>query len=361
MGTSVEVLSAEGEWLGRGAYSPKSQIAVRIWTFEPEQVINAAWFRTQLAQAIASRSASIYQGPRTAYRLVNAEADGLPGVIIDRYADYLVCQFSTAGAEFWRTTVVDALSELTTSTGIYERSDLSIRQKENLPVRVNVLAGKEPPALIEIEEFGVRFAVDVHTGHKTGFYLDQQVNRLRVSQHAQDAEVLNCFSYSGGFGLAALRGEAARVVNIDSSAPALELSRHNTNLNDFPAVRAEHVEGNVFQILRQFQHEDRQFDLIVLDPPKFVESREQLTRATRGYKDINLHAFRLLRPGGQLFTFSCSGLLEPSLFQKIVADAALDAGRKGQILAHLEQAPDHPTSLSFPEAAYLKGLHCRVV
>ena len=360
-GATVMVLDANGEPLGHGAYSPQSQIVVRMWNFEPAEPIDASWFRARLEQAVQWRSA--YQGGRGACRLVNSESDGLPGVIIDRYADFLVCQFGTAGAEFWRTAIVESLSELSALlaiAGIYERSDLDIRPKEGLAPRLGVLAGSEPPPLLEIEEFGLRFAVDVHSGHKTGFYLDQRVNRALVSQHAQGAEVLNCFAYSGGFGLAALQGGATRVVNVDSSAPALELSQHNAGLNGFQEDQIEMVEGNVFQVLRQFQHEGRQFDLIVLDPPKFVESRERLNRATRGYKDINLHAFRLLRPGGQLFTFSCSGLLEPALFQKIVADAALDAGRSGQILAHLEQAPDHPVLLSFPEGNYLKGLHCRV-
>lgn len=362
-GATVTVLDAKGEPLGQGAYSPQSQIVVRMWNFEPAEPIDAGWFHTRLEQAVRWRSA--YPGGRDACRLVNSESDGLPGVIIDRYADYLVCQFGTAGAEFWRKVIIERLSGLSESllpavAGIYERSDLDVRSKEGLEPRLGVLAGSEPPPLLEIEEAGLRFVVDVYSGHKTGFYLDQRVNRTLVGQHAQGAEVLNCFAYSGGFGLAALQGGATRVVNVDSSAPALELARHNAALNGFQEDRIEALEGNVFQVLRQFQQEGRQFDLIVLDPPKFVESRERLNRATRGYKDINLHAFRLLRPGGRLFTFSCSGLLEPALFQKIVADAALDAGRNGQILAHLEQAPDHPVLLSFPEGNYLKGLHCRV-
>ena len=357
-GANVQIHSAEDEILAWGAYSPKSQITVRIWSFEPDLPPDAAWFKNILEGAVKRRSSLLGEGQ--ACRLVNGESDGLPGVVIDRYADFLVCQFSTAGAEFWREAIINALRELMPCKGIYERSDLDVRQKEGLSTRTGVLGGEEPPELIQIHEYGLQFGVDVRIGHKTGFYLDQRDNRGRVGQYSHSAEVLNCFSYTGGFGLSALHGGAVRVVNIDSSAAALELARRNRALNGLPKNRTEHIEGNVFQVLRRLLHEGRQFDLIVLDPPKFLDTREQFKRATRGYKDINLQAFRLLRPGGQLFTFSCSGLLEPALFQKIVADAALDARRDAQILAHLEPASDHPVLLSFPEGQYLKGLHCRM-
>ncbi len=359
-GDTVDVVTPQGSWLGRGAHSPNSQICVRIWTFDEDEVVDAAFFRRRLERAAANRRALVERQRLSGYRLVNAESDGLPGVIIDRYGDYLVCQFLTMGAEVWKDTIVRQLQELIPAAGIYERSDSPVRDKEGLPRRTSVLAGKEPPANIEFREGPHRFWVDVRSGHKTGFYLDQRDNRLQMNGHANGAEVLNCFAYTGGFGVAALKASARRVTNVDLSTAALDLSQRNILLNDLNPDQVEHVEADVFKQLRYYRDAARRFDLIVLDPPKFADSRAQVSRASRGYKDINLLAIQLLREGGYLFTFSCSGLMEPDLFQKIVADAALDAGRDVQIVQRLNQAADHPTALNFPEGHYLKGLLCRV-
>lgn len=359
LGATVDVRAADGRWLARAAYSPQSQIIARVWSFDENQEISREFFRAKLARVIASRS-TFHTSRFTATRLVNAESDGLPGLIVDRYADFLVCQFLSAGAEYWRETVVSVLPELVPCAGIYERSDVEVRAKEGLTLRTGVLAGAPPPALIEIEENGARLLVDILRGHKTGFYLDQRDNRARLAEFTAGQEVLNCFAYTGGFGVMALKGGAAHITQIDSSGPALEIARQNCELNTFPVSRFTHQEADVFSALRQFRDSRRQFDVIVLDPPKFAESKHQIERAARGYKDINLLAFKLLRPGGVLFTFSCSGAIEPPLFQKIVADAALDAGREAQILHRLTQATDHPVVLNFPEGEYLKGLECVV-
>ncbi len=356
-GETVDIKASDGTLCGRGAWSPKSQIVIRAWTFSPDEEIGPQFFRSRLERAIRSRGTQIEKG---CGRLVNAEADGLPGLIVDRYADFLVCQFLAAGAEFWRETIVSLLAEILPVQGIYERSDADVRQKEGLAQRTGVLAGEQPPDLVEICEGKLRFLVDVKQGHKTGFYLDQRENRIRVAAYATGAEVLNCFSYTGGFAVAALDAGAKDVINVDASAPALELARRNMELNGQDLSAAENVEGDVFAVLRKYRDMDRRFDLIVLDPPKFAESRTHLEKACRGYKDINLLAFKMLRPGGILSTFSCSGLVDRDIFDRTIAYAALDAGCEAQVLHRLEQAPDHPASLSFPEGSYLKGLICRV-
>ncbi len=362
LGETVEVISSKGEPLGKGAFSPRSQIRVRLWSSDPESIIDREFLRQRLKEAIRLRadlpslSSSI-----NAFRLVNAESDRLPGLIVDRYADYLVCQFLSAGPEYFRDVIVSILSELYPSTGIYERSDADVREKEGLDLRKGVLLGKDPPDLVEIAEGPCRFLADIKTGQKTGFFLDQRENRGRLAAYCGGAEVLNCFSYSGAFAVRALKAGATSVLNLDDSASALELCAKNINLNGLPQERCENLQGNAFKVLRKFREQERRFDIIVLDPPRFVDSKSHLMRAARGYKDINLLAFGLLRPGGYLFTFSCSGLLPTELFGKIVSDAALDAKRYTQIVERLFQAQDHPVGLNFPEGAYLKGLACRVL
>jgi 23S rRNA (cytosine1962-C5)-methyltransferase len=356
-GQTVDVLGQNGQWLARAAYSPKSQIQGRVWTFDAHERVDAEFFLRRIGQSAARRRS--LETESDALRLVHSESDGLPGLILDRYAGVLVFQLLTAGTEFWRVEIIAALRTLFPDDAILERSDVDVRAKEGLAERIEAVHG-EIPELVEIRENGVRLLVDVRGGHKTGFYLDQRDSRLAVGRAAAGAEVLNCFSYTGGFGLAALRGGAKNVTQLDASAPALDLAVRNRDLNGFAPDSMTTVCGDAFQILRTWRREGRTFDLIVLDPPKFVDSKASLNRAARGYKDVNLCAFHLLRPGGRLFTFSCSGLMEDGLFQKIVADAALDAGRTGRIVRRLTQAPDHPVALAFPEGAYLKGLEIKV-
>lgn len=356
-GDTVEVVTAKGRWLGRGAFSPESNLRVRIWTFDPKEAVDAAFFRRRLAAALAARD--LPGVPPRACRLVAAEADGLPGLIVDRYADFAVCQFLAAGPERFKAEIADALLELTGCTGVYERSDAEVRTKEGLVPLTGVLRGAEPPDLVEIEEGPARFLVDVRAGHKTGFYLDQRDNRRLAATLAAGRRVLNCFSYTGGFGVAAALGGAASLTHLEASAAALDLARQNAALNRVEHVPTRYLEADAFARLREMRDAGEQFDLIVLDPPKFADSKASLERACRGYKDVNLLAARLLAPGGLLLTFSCSGLLEPALFQKVVSDAFLDAGRAALILARLSQAPDHPASAAFPEGSYLKGLLLR--
>jgi len=358
-GETVEILTNERDFLGTGAYSPHSQIRVRVWTFQNDQPIDGSFFRARMDQAIQSRAVHL-TGKESACRLINAESDGLPGLVVDKYGEFLVCQFLSAGSEYWKDEIILQLQQILSPAGLYERSDVDIRLKEGLESRTGPLWGDSPPELLQIQEEPCRFLVDIRKGHKTGFYLDQRDNRQALAGYAHGCSVLNCFAYTGGFGIWALRGGAEHVTDVESSSGALELATRNVEINGFNSAKVDHLQGDVFQVLREFRNFNRCFDLIVLDPPKFVDSRSRMPKGTRGYKDINLLAFKLLKAGGILFTFSCSGLVTPDLFQKIVADAALDAGRDAQILRTLTQSPDHPTSLNFPEGAYLKGLVCRV-
>jgi 23S rRNA (cytosine1962-C5)-methyltransferase len=291
-------------------------------------------------------------------RLVHAESDGLPGVVIDRYGDTVVVQLSSAGAMHWREAIADAIMTVVQPRALFERSDADVLALEGLQPRVGVLRGEAPPAGMLVNEAGLLYEVDVAHGHKTGFYLDQRANRARVRTLAHQREVLDCFAYTGGFTASALAGRAASVTAIDSSGPALELLARNLAHNRLPAC--ECIEGDVFQLLRKMRDQARRFDLIVLDPPKFAPTASHAEKASRAYKDINLLAFKLLNPGGLLVTFSCSGGVSRDLFQKIVAGAALDAGVNAQIVEHLSAGADHPVALNFPEGEYLKGLICRV-
>ncbi|MBP5509932.1 MAG: class I SAM-dependent methyltransferase [Kiritimatiellae bacterium] len=358
-GATVRVVTAAGEPLGFAAYSPASQIRARMWTFAPEETVDAGWIAGRVASAAARRDVLFADGATNAVRLVNAEADGLPGCVIDRYGEWVVCAFNTAGAERWKREIAAAArAAVPGCRGVYERSDADARLREGLPPASGLLEGEEPPERIEIHENGCRYLVDVREGHKTGFYLDQRDNRAAVRALAAGRDVLNAFSYTGGFGIAALAGGAARVTHIDLSASALELAERNTSLNP-GSGESVFLRGNVFEVLRKFRDEGRFFDLIVLDPPKFAASKGAVMKAARGYKDINLLGIKLLRPGGFLATFSCSERMEPELFRTVVAEAASDAHRSLQVLRRLQQAPDHPEGLSFPEGLYLKGLLCR--
>lgn len=357
-GATVEVLSSGGEPLALAAWSPASQIRARVWTFDPNGRVDADFLRRRVRAALAGRAAFGLESQTDALRLVHAESDGLPGLVVDRYGGVLVLQALSAGIEAWKETLADILLEETGLSAIYERSDADVRALEGLPSVAGPLRGAAPSLTFPIHENGLQFLVDLQSGHKTGFYLDQRANRLRVRGLAEGRDVLDCFSYTGGFSLNALHGGAASVLSVDSSAEALRACRENAALNTLPSDRLETQEADVFHALRRFRDEGRSFDMIILDPPKFAPTAAQAEKAARGYKDINLLAFKLLRPGGLLATFSCSGGVDAALFQKIVASAALDAGVSAQIVEHFGQAEDHPVALNFPEGTYLKGLLC---
>ena len=360
-GDLVEVVDVHGEWLARGYYNPKSQIVVRLLTWDRAEAIDEVFWEKRLARAEAGRADLKASSQTTAYRLVYAESDGMPGLIVDRYADWLVVQFLTFGVDVRREVLVRLLAERFSPRGILDRSDVAVRRQEGLPLRRELAWGEAPPAELEILENGLRFPVDLVAGQKTGFYLDQRDNRRFVRALSGGRRVLNAFSYTGAFGVYALSGGAVHVTNLDSSVDALERAERVLTLNGFdPDGQALGIAGDVFAVLRALRDEGKQYDLVILDPPKFAKSQADLTAATRGYKDINLLALKLLAPGGWLVTFSCSGRVSPDLFQKIVFGASVDAGREVQILAKLGHAADHPILLSFPEGEYLKGLLCRV-
>ena len=355
-GDTIAIQAAEGEFLARGAYSPDSQIRARIWTWDPDQQIDPNFFRARLISALSARQAIPEIRSAQAVRLVHAESDQIPGLIIDRYHDWLVMQCLASGVESWRETIADLLLELLPVKGIYERSDVEVRRLEGLPERSGLLRGADFPSRLVVQEGDLSFWIDIQQGHKTGFYLDQRDNRKRVQEFAAGRDVLDCFCYTGGFTLSALAGGAAMVTAVDASAEALRLASENIELNGFSAESVQLIEGDVFQQLRRFRDMGRSFDLIILDPPKFAVGVAQIEKAARGYKDINLLALKLLRHGGLLATFSCSGGVNADLFQKIVASAAQDAGVEAQIIDRFQQAADHPVALNFPEGSYLKGL-----
>ena len=359
-GDTVEVVDAGGRRLAKAAWSPSSQIRARVWSFDPDEIIDDAFFKRRVAAAVARREAMPQLAGQDGMRLIHGESDGLPGVIADRYGDTICLQLTAAGPDKWRKAIVGALAKVAGISRIYERSDSDVRGLEGLEPVTGWVHGEAPQgddSPLSIDENGVRLGVDVVGGHKTGFYLDQRDNRLLTRALATGKSVLNCFCYTGGFSLQALAGGAASILSIDSSGPALAGARANLALNpQLDATRAEWREADVFDALRVFRKEGRKFDLIVLDPPKFAPSAAHADRAARAYKDINLLGFRLLNPGGYLLTYSCSGGIGLELFQKIVAGAAVDAGRDARILQRLSAGPDHPVALHFPEGEYLKGL-----
>jgi 23S rRNA (cytosine1962-C5)-methyltransferase len=359
-GDTVQVCNTQGGFLAWAAYNPQSQICGRVWSWQADEKIDADFFRKKISSALAARKDLKLDRHSNGMRLIHGESDGLPGLIVDQYAEVLVVQLGSAGAERWRDTFAELLQELCKPLCIYERSDSDGRELEGLPKRNAVLRGNLPENL-SVTENGIRIAVDVAAGQKTGFYLDQRDNRALIGNLAECRDVLNCFCYTGGFSLYALRGGAKSVLSIDSSAEALQLAQRNVALNGFDASRAEWQDKDVFEALRKLRDQNRKFDLIVLDPPKFAPTAAFAEKASRAYKDINLLGFKLLRPGGILATYSCSGGISDDLFQKIIAGAALDAGVDAQIVSKVHAAADHPVLLSFPEGAYLKGLVVRVV
>jgi len=361
-GGLVTVHDHAGKYLATGYMNERSQIVVRALTWNQEELINADWWRARLQAAMEARAELAAREKLTAYRLASAESDGLPGLVVDRYGDIVVFQSLTLGIEQVKPMIVDLLAELLQPAAIVERSDVDVRHKEGLKDIVEIAYGELPDDRLIIEEHGLRYPVDPLKGHKTGFYLDQREARHALLQDrmAEGRDVLNAFGYTGAFSVCAASGGAKSIVTVDTSQPALDLAVEAMALNGFAETPAEYVCADVFQQLRAFRDQGRAFDLIILDPPKFAHSARDLERATRGYKDINLLAFQLLRPGGLLMTFSCSGLVDADLFQKIVFGASIDAGRQAQIIGWPGQGADHPVLLSFPEGRYLKGLTCRV-
>jgi 23S rRNA (cytosine1962-C5)-methyltransferase len=358
-GDTVDVLSSDGEWLGRGAWSSKSQIQVRIWTFVKHESIDHGFFQRRIQAANDGRLALIDKQNLTGYRVVAAESDGLPGITIDYYDNTLVCQLLSAGADRHRDKITWALQKTFPDCAILERSDVDVRKKEGLEPLVQVLAGDVPDE-ITIQENNVKILVNVKQGHKTGFYLDQRDNRRIAASYSVEKEVLNCFCYTGTFGSYALQAGAKHVTNIDVSDSALAIAKRNVAVNNLDINKCDFINKDVFQALREYRESSTEFDTIILDPPKFVDSKHNLNRACRGYKDINMIAMQIVRKNGILLTFSCSGLMPMDLFQKVIADAALDAGRQVQFIERLCQASDHPIGSNYPEGYYLKGLVCRV-
>ncbi|MFZ2123750.1 MAG: class I SAM-dependent rRNA methyltransferase [Rhodoferax sp.] len=355
-GETVRVESDQGQFLGWAAFSPASKIRARVWSFDEAQRIDAAFFSAACARAVQARTR--FDIPSNAMRLVHGESDGLPGLIVDRYGDTLVAQFTSSGVERWKDVIADALLAATGLAKLYERSDASSRALEGLPEATGWLRGQGEVELI-LQEHDWQLAVNIAEGHKTGFYLDQRDSRKRFADYARRLKferVLNCYCYTGGFTLAALNGGAAHVTSIDSSGPALEKAAANVALNGFAASRASFLDADVNASLRQCIDQGRSFDAIVLDPPKFAPTVAHAERAARAYKDINRLAFKLLEPGGVLFTYSCSGGISADLFHKIVASAGCDAGVDGYIHERMGGAPDHPMTVNFPEGEYLKGL-----
>jgi 23S rRNA (cytosine1962-C5)-methyltransferase len=355
-GDTVDIRDSSGKTLARAAYSPKSQIRARVWTFDTAEEVDAAFFRQRVMRAVALREALPAARHANALRLVHGESDGLPGLVVDRYADVLVAQFLAAGVERWREPILDALVELSGCSAVYERSDAETRKLEGLAARVGFARGDRAARRCPIVEYGLNFHVDVEEGQKTGFFLDQRENRQRVRALAAGREVLDGFSYTGGFAINALAGGAKRVVAVESSKEAIEVARENLAANPLDASQVEFLPADVFKQLRKLRDQGASFDLVVLDPPKFAPTAAQARNAARAYKDINLLAFKLLRPGGLLATFSCSGGVDAALFQSIVAGAALDAGVEAKIIERFAAAADHPVALEFPEGDYLKGL-----
>ncbi|HEY6366046.1 MAG TPA: class I SAM-dependent rRNA methyltransferase [Candidatus Binatia bacterium] len=352
----ADVFDSEKQWLARGLFSPRSQIRVRVLTCEKEEV-DRDFFTRRLSQALSIREKLLGE-VTNAYRIVNGEGDFLPGLIVDRYNEFLVCQFFTAGMDFFKPLIIDSLCSLLTVKGVFEKSEGRVRDEEGIEPSVGVLSGEPPPETISIEENGFKFVVDVQRGQKTGFFLDQRDNRAFLTTISREKKILNCFAYSGAFSVYALAGGAKEIVSLDSSRPALKLAERNLALNGFEIGGSELLKGDAFTYLKEC---DTGFEMIILDPPSLARKRGDVGAATGGYKFLNLHALRHVRPGGFLVTFSCSQHLSIDLFQKIVFGAAVDAGRKVTILKRLGQPIDHPVSLHHPEGEYLKGLVLRVL
>lgn len=360
-GADINIYDCNNNFLAVAAYSPNSQIRARVWSFNKDEKIDKDFFKGKILKAYEARKLMLEVTAMSACRIIAAESDSIPGLIVDMYNNYLVLEVLSAGTEFHLKEIVAALREVFPEHNIYERSDVEVRKKEGLELRKGVIFGENPPTEIEItENENMKLLVDIENGHKTGYYLDQRDNRAALAKYCKGKSVLNCFSYTGGFSLYALKGRALKVANVDVSQRALDTAKRNIVLNHLDPGRVKFIKEDVFKFLRNEKAKNNKYDVIVLDPPKFAESRGQLDKACRGYKDINMLAASIITPGGYLMTYSCSGHMTPDLFQKVVADAILDANREGQIVEYLQQASDHPISTAYPEGLYLKGLVVRI-
>lgn len=359
-GDIVSVFNQEAEFIAYGMYNGNSRVAVRLLEWDPQQEINEAWWRKRVAKAVNNRKALLTENNNTV-RLIFAEADFLPGLIADKYADYISIQVHAAGTEAVKAIIVDELANSLKPLGIYERSDLKSREHEGLPDTNGLLYGQTPPNFVDIIENGIHYQVNIVEGQKSGFYCDQRENRAITAKYTKGKRVLDCFCYSGGFTLNAFREGAASVTSVDSSALAIETLINNVRNNGFDVSKHQAVQSDVNKYLRDLGEQGEKFDLIVLDPPKYAPSRSSLEKASRAYKDLNRRGMLLLNSGGLLSTYSCSGAMDIDTFKQVLAWAALDAGKEIQFIHQFSQPEDHPVRASFPEGEYLKGLLVRVL
>lgn len=360
-GDVVTVFNAENEFIAFGLFHDSSRVAVRLLEWHPDQQIDDQWWRTRIQKAVEARRHLLVAGENDTARLIFAEADFVPGLIVDKYADYISIQVHAAGVEKIKNVVIDELNKLLSPKGIYERSDLKSREYEGLPDTNGVIFGETPPEFVEIVENGIRYQVNIVDGQKSGFYCDQRENRALTAHYVKGKKVLDCFCYSGGFTLNAFRGGAASVTSVDSSALAIETLNRNMILNGYDTTNYTAIQSDVNKQLKIFAEGNEKFDVIILDPPKYAPSRSSLERASRAYKDLNRRGLMLLESGGLLATFSCSGAMDIDTFKQVLAWAALDAGKEIQFIKQFHQPDDHPVRASFPEGEYLKGLLVRVI
>ncbi|UIR54966.1 class I SAM-dependent rRNA methyltransferase [Sphingobacterium sp. SRCM116780] len=360
-GDVVSVYNAGNEFIAYGLYHDSSRVAVRLLEWHPDQQVDDQWWRTRIQKAIKARQHLFIEGNNDTARLIFAEADFIPGLIVDKYADYISIQVHAAGIEKIKDIVIDELNKLLSPKGIYERSDLKSREHEGLPDTNGLLSGELPPEFVEIIENGIRYQVNIIDGQKSGFYCDQRENRALTAHYVKDKKVLDCFCYSGGFTLNAFQEGAASVTSVDSSALAIETLRSNIVLNGYDQDNHIAIQSDVNKQLKEFVTTNEKFDVIILDPPKYAPSRSALERASRAYKDLNRRGLLLLESGGLLATFSCSAAMDIDTFKQVLAWAALDAGKEIQFIKQFHQPEDHPVRASFPEGEYLKGLLVRVI
>ena len=359
-GDIVSVFNHDDEFIAYGMYNGNSRVAVRLLEWDPQQEINEQWWRNRVARAV-NNSKGLLQEDNNTLRLIFAEADFIPGLIADKYGDYISIQVHAAGTEVVKPIIVDELVKQLAPKGVYERSDLKAREHEGLPDLNGVLYGEVPPTFVDILENGIHYQVNIVEGQKSGFYCDQRENRAITARYAKDKKVLDCFCYSGGFTLNAFREGAASVTSVDSSALAIETLKNNVRKNGFDENKHHAVQSDVNKYLRELGEQGEKFDLIILDPPKYAPSRSTLDKASRAYKDLNRRGLMLLNSGGLLATYSCSGAMDIDTFKQVIAWAALDAGKEIQFIYQYCQPEDHPVRASFPEGEYLKGLLVRVV